>query len=486
MLCLAGVPLLGWWLTGLFDLDEGFYAAVVGEMNRRGEWITPFYNGQPWFEKPILLYWLAKPMVALLGDAVGPRLPSVLSAIGCYFLVAWYARRRVSEEAATWTVIVLSTSLIFVALGRLMMTDVPLVLAFSAAMFTFWDSLVGNPRWRLATAALLGVAVLAKGPVALILFALIAGWTFYRQPELRPNFRGQWLLGTLILVAVIATWYLPAYLANGDLFVQKFLIEQNIGRFTGGDQAHTIRAAWAYVLYIPVIFVGLFPWSIWLWKTWRERIHIAPTDITSSKGNFTAFLWAWAIIIFVFFSVSSAKLPHYVLPVFVPLSMLLGSYFGKRRTGEGNQNRTLVLAWAMVSAVTIAVNFGFLWWYQASGQEEAHTFARYIRDNSLRDVPRTVSVFQLPRRDKSLGTGKPKLQETSLPSFLLYLDSTVDEAESVDEVIKAGSHWLFTRRGRITPRVVADFQSEGKALVPAGPAGENYELYELKPLARKM
>jgi hypothetical protein len=132
------------------------------------------------------------------------------------------------------------------------------------------------------------------------------------------------------------------------------------------------------------------------------------------------------------------------------------------------------------------VNFGFLWWYQASGQEEAHTFARYIRDNSLRDVPRTVSVFQLPRRDKSLGTGTPKLQETSLPSFLLYLDSTVDEAESVDEVIKAGSHWLFTRRGRITPKVVADFQSAGKALVPAGPAGENYELYELKPLARKM
>src|SRR5262249_44035004 len=63
----ACLPLLGWWLTGLFDLDEGFYAAVTAEMNRRGEWITPYYNGQPWFEKPILLYWAAKPCVALFG-----------------------------------------------------------------------------------------------------------------------------------------------------------------------------------------------------------------------------------------------------------------------------------------------------------------------------------------------------------------------------------------------------------------------------------
>ena len=46
---LAILPLLGWWFYGLFDIDEGFYGAVVAEMNRRGEWITPFYNGKPWF-----------------------------------------------------------------------------------------------------------------------------------------------------------------------------------------------------------------------------------------------------------------------------------------------------------------------------------------------------------------------------------------------------------------------------------------------------
>ena len=490
MLCLAVVPLLGWWLTGLFDLDEGFYAAVVAEMNRRGEWVTPYYNGQPWFEKPILLYWLAKPMVAVFGDMVGPRLPSVLSAIGCYLLVAWYARRRMSEEAAAWSVAVLGSSIIFVALGRLMMTDMPLLLAFSGAMLAFWESLVGNPRWRLLTAALLGVAVLAKGPVALILFALIAGWTFYREKELRSRFRGQWLVGTLILAGVVATWYVPAYLANGDLFVQKFLIEQNVGRFTGGDKAHTIKAAWAYVLYIPVILVGMMPWSFWIWSAWRgarfattDQSNISASNVEGGMENqtqsFHRFLCAWAMIVFLFFSVSSAKLPHYVLPVFVPLAMLLGSHFARRWRLETPKSLALPIAWTL--AVAILVNGGILWWYQASGQAEAHAFARYIRDNSLHQVPRTVAVFQMSRREKSLGTGRPKLQETSLPSMLLYLDATVNEAETAQEVVEGKSHWLFTRKGRITPAVKTEFEGLGAKLNPIGPAGENFELYEITP-----
>jgi len=76
--------MVGWWTYGLFDLDEGFYASVTGSMIRHHEWITPLYNGKPWFEKPILMYWLAKPSVMLFGTEVGPRLPSVLCTIALY------------------------------------------------------------------------------------------------------------------------------------------------------------------------------------------------------------------------------------------------------------------------------------------------------------------------------------------------------------------------------------------------------------------
>src|SRR5580693_6722422 len=91
---LAILPLLGWWLYGLFDLDEGFYAAVVAEMNRRGEWITPYFNGHPWFEKPVLLYWVAKPCLALFGGEFGIRLPSILASLATYAIIAWFGKRR--------------------------------------------------------------------------------------------------------------------------------------------------------------------------------------------------------------------------------------------------------------------------------------------------------------------------------------------------------------------------------------------------------
>ncbi len=486
---------MGWWLTGLFDLDEGFYAAVVAEMNRRGEWVTPYYNGQPWFEKPILLYWLAKPCVALFGDMFGPRLPSVLSTIGCYLLVVGYCRRRISDDAATWSIFALSSSLVFVAVGRLMMTDMPLVLAFSAALMAFWESLKGERRWRILTAGLLGIAVLAKGPVALILFGLIAGWTYWREPSLRPAFRGHWLVGILALICVISVWYVPAYLANGKVFVDEFLIKQNIGRFTGGDAAHTIKAAWAYILYIPVIFVGMFPWSIWLWKAWPRR---SPSSFSASEtlnapeslsreneegGSgvenpaFLRYLASWAAIVFLFFTVSGAKLPHYVLPVFVPLAMLLGAYFSQKWPLQSVQRVAWPIAW--VTFVGVLANTGFLWWYAESGQQEAHAYARYIKENSLRKVPKSTAMFQMPRRSKALGTGKPKLQETSLPSFLLYIDGVVTQAETVAEVINAKDHWLFTRAGRITDAVQSEFLSSGKQLQLAGPIGFNFELYEI-------
>lgn len=477
-LLVALVPLLGWWLYGLFDLDEGFYAAVVGEMNRRGEWVTPYYNGQPWFEKPILLYWIAKPSVALFGNMIGPRLPSIVAAFGCYALVAWYARRRMSESAATVSVLVLASSLLFVAVGRLMMTDMLLVLAFSKALLLFWESLVGDRRWRLATAFLLGIAVLAKGPVALILFALIAGWTFWREPALRPSFKGQWLAGTAILAAVIASWYVPAYLASGDLFVQKFLVEQNLQRFTGGDAAHTIKAAWAYILYIPVLFVGMAPWSFSLKKAWPAR-RPSTAEAGEPGDAFRRYLAAWAAIIFLFFSISKAKLPHYILPVCVPIAMLIGDYLARKWGDLTPKKLAAPFAWTL--AVAILAQGGFMWWYEKSGQRQAHELAAYVRENSVLGVPETVAVFQLPRRSKDLGTGKPTLQETSLPSMLLYLDTTVKEAETVDQVVDAKVHWLFTRAKRITPAVKTEFRKRSIELQLVGPTEKDYELYEVKP-----
>ena len=464
---LSIVPLLGWNFTGLFDLDEGFYGAVVSEMNRRGEWITPFYNGHPWFEKPILLYWLAKPCVLIFGAQWGARLPSVLTTLGLYAICAWFASRNLAKYSKTTVVSILSTSLLVVALGRLMMTDAPLNLALTAAFLTFWESLVGNHRWRIVTAACLGVAVLAKGPVALLLFVPIAGYTFWKEPELRPNFKGSWLVGTLVLAAVISTWYVPAYLINGQMFVQKFLVEQNLGRFSGGDEAHTIGIA-GLPIYFFVLLLGLFPTSLFIWKAWPRRQTSAPVE---------RYLAVWAAVIFVFFSLSGAKLIHYVLPVAPPLALLLGHHIAKQTSTKTWVN--LFLDYRYTLLVLGILGGAQTWWYGESGQQEAHYLARKI------PVSAKVSLFRLSRQNEDRGTGSTQLRETSLPSLMMVLNRTTVDTDSLAEAIH-GQEFVFTRTGRLNNLVKQigasnDFSVQGMpaARLRMFAHGKNFEIYQV-------
>lgn len=466
------LPLLGWWTTGLMDLDEGFYGAIVAEMNRRGEWITPYFNGHPWFEKPILLYWLAKPCMLLFGPIVGPRLPSVLLTVAIYAVVAWFARRRLNDAVAQMTVLILASSLLFVAVGRMMMTDVPLVFCLTVAFLTFWESLRGPSRWRWVTAVALGGGVLAKGPVALILFGLVIGWMYARHRELRPAFRGSWPTSLLLLGLTIATWYVPAYLANGQVFVQKFLVEQNLNRFTGGDAAHTLGLA-SLPFFIPILLLGMFPWSLWIPKVFLRR--------DSDDPALRSYLVTWSVVVFVFFSLSGAKLVHYILPMFPPMAMLIAAQL---------QAKT---AWPRAVAWTCAMaciaNVGFVLWDRSSGEAEAHELAREVHDLAGQDA---VAVYEMNRREASLGTGTLDLKETSLPSLLLYLDRTVIEADDddpapgvakfADLVRHPGPVWIVTRVGRIGPSEVDEAAAQGRFLeeVRGDWSGEHFRLYRLR------
>ncbi len=466
----AILPLLGWWLYGLFDIDEGFYGAVVAEMNRRGEWITPYYNGHPWFEKPILLYWVAKPFMLLFGDIVGPRLPSVLATIATYALVAWFARRRWDDHTARWCVLVTASSLFVVACGRMMMTDALLAFCFAGAFIFFWESLEGDGRWRVLSAFFLGLSVLAKGPVGLLLFVPIVAWTFWREKELRPSFRGAWLLGLLVFTLTVASWYVPAYLVNGQEFVQKFLIEQNLNRFTGGDAAHTLPFLAGLPMYFIVLLLGMAPWSFYLWKARpgeADPLH--------------RYLWVWMLVPFVFFTISKAKLPHYVLPCAVPLALIVGSYLGRRTADE--PPRLGVFRMPLVTSLVVAViaNVGFVLYYNQS-HAEVHRLAYYVRDNAGPDDD--VAAYQMPKREKSLGTGKLTIQETAHPSLAMYLDRVVREPDDIPALLAdPRGQWVLTRSDRISPADVEAVHHAGRELKQVS-TREKQDFYRLFYLSR--
>lgn len=435
----AMLPFLGWWQYGLFDLDEGYYGAVVAEMNRRHEWVTPYFNGHPWFEKPILLYWATKPCLALLGDAIGPRLPSVLATLLTIFLIGRFAQKHFSPYTAQLAVLIMSGSVLPVALGRLMMCDPLLVLCLTGGFMAFWTSLESRPTlYRGISGICVGLAVLAKGPVSLILFPLVIGWFYWREPDLRQKFRGGWLAFSAAAILAIATWYVPVYLANPNGFVKDFLIDQNLKRFTGGDDAHNAGLI-GLPLYALVLLVGMFPWAIYAMRNWPRKGVGSPI---------TRYLAAWAGVIFLFFTVSGTKLPHYVLPCCPPLALLAADFLAKR-----SESQKLKKIWELtgpvtaVLLVTLLAQFGFSIWYRMSGHDEVHRLAAYIKSQPEKDL----AVYQMPRRDRDLGTLKPKIQETSHPSLLMYLNRTVTEAETMNELYRAPHPlWVITRSDRIT------------------------------------
>ena len=483
----AVLPLMGFWLTGLFDLDEGFYAAVVGEMNRRGEWITPFYNGAPWFEKPILLYWVSKPCVLLFGEMWGPRMPSILSAISVYFLIFWAVNKRYGQLAASYSVLFLSGSLLMIGVSRMMLADGLLGVSLVAAMLFYFESLEtpGKNRWLVGL--FLGLTVLAKGPVGILLFIIVSVFTIWLMPSLRKGYRGGWAVAFVAMSLVIASWYWPVYQANGQVFVQKFLIEQNIGRFTGGDKAHTDTFLRGFLLYLGIMLIGAAPW---IYKLPNALKTIKPEDY------FLKFCAIWGLSILGFFTISSAKLPHYILPSLPPLAILVGVMVARNRTKAGAMGVSLKLlrgpiVWSVLMCAIANLGFGVYYFgakIDAFGikteieglHSEVHGLAKEARTMNL-----DVAAFQLPRREKALGTGGTKLQETSHPTLAFYLGRPFIAAETIEDLTHPHKEILvITRQNRVTPKIAKSLSDLGYALSPINTLTKqkNYRLFRLMPL----
>src|SRR4051812_26413536 len=145
-------------------------------MAQSGDWVTPRLWGQPWFEKPVLLYWMSGAAFRLgLGPDVAPRLPVALMGAGFLAFFWWILRREVGCRPAWFATLILGSSVAWLGYSQAGVPDVPLTAAFSAAMLLALPWIHRRDERLLpAAAAMLGLAVLAKGLVPLALAAPLA------------------------------------------------------------------------------------------------------------------------------------------------------------------------------------------------------------------------------------------------------------------------------------------------------------------------
>ena len=363
----GGLVLCGWLVIYILPLgqrplimpDETRYAEIPREMLSTGDWVVPRLAGLRYFEKPPLGYWVNTTSISLLGEhEFAVRLPSAVAA-GLTALLVFGFARTVSRCAKTgiFAAAVYLTFVEVYLVGTFNVLDNLLTLFLTAAIIAFHRAVVSrDARFALLAGMAAGGAFLTKGFLGFAIPALVlTPWLLWERRFLRSLPHA--FLAVLAAIAISAPWAVLIHLQEGD-FWSYFFWEEHIRRFLGEDAQHPEPLLY-FVVLLPLL---AFPWLCLFPAAFSgQRTRLS----SSRRRSEWRLIWTWAVLPFVFFSLSRGKLMTYILPCFPALAVFVAagvsSYLasGKRRLVLGGilANSAIVL---LVIAGLAAIGAG-LW-----------------------------------------------------------------------------------------------------------------------------
>lgn len=299
----------------LFDVDEGAFAEASRHMLASGDWLHTMLLGEDRFDKPILVYWLQAASLAVFGvNEFAVRLPSAVAVVLACAYFGRLAAARLGDQVGWRAAFILGTCPGLLLIGRASTADGllnALLIATALCLMGFIETgRTGPLRWAYLWCSL---GLLTKGPVAVLVpGAALVIWSLTTDRLQTAWAAVRHLWGWLILLAVAAPWYAYAYWRHGQAFLDGFILRHNVERFTGTLEGH--GGSWGY--YAVLLPLMVLPWTPLLLKVlasarwrWSEPLH--------------RFLLVWVGFVFVFFSLSGTKLPHYILYCLPPLCLLM-------------------------------------------------------------------------------------------------------------------------------------------------------------------
>ncbi len=343
-------------------------------MIEHGNYIVPYFDNQLRLDKPPLTYWAQVASYHIFGENdFAARFPSAIAAALTAILVFAWGRRIGGEKLGWWAAIIFTLSLQTFVHAKAAVADMWLVLFMTLAHWAGYElfqrstldqgAAVSRPLWAIWRSPFLvfylalALGFLAKGPIAwtpLLTVAVVIIYT--RDWQLLRRFK--FVVGILLTLLTVALWGIPALIQTHGEFFSIGIGRHVIGRSLTTMEGHGASSLGVYVLLLPfyfvTVFASFFPWSIklpWLIrKLWQNKE--TGVDAPGYSGSLLdSYLLSGIAVIFVIFTLVSTKLPHYTLPAFPLLALLLARHWNQ---GAAVESRRSVFA-------TIAVAIACVW-----------------------------------------------------------------------------------------------------------------------------
>ncbi len=338
--------ILGTWILPLIDRDEPRFAEASREMIERGDYVVPYFNNHLRLDKPPLTYWAQVACYHIFGENdFAARFPSAVAAalVAVSILIRG---SRIGGKRVGWRAAIIFTLCLQTFIhAKAAVADMWLVLFVSTAHWSGLELLrdgltnASHPKsnsgdlrerkvrhplsyWWCFFYISLALGFLAKGPIAWVPL-LTVGSTIFYAPNLQLGRRFKFVRGILLMLAIVAIWGIPALIRTHGEFFTIGIGRHVVGRSFATMEGHGGSSLWMYLLLLPFYFVtvfgSFFPWSIKLpslmKRLWRDR------------DNIDNYLLSGTAIIFIIFSLIKTKLPHYILPAFSLLALLLARHW---------------------------------------------------------------------------------------------------------------------------------------------------------------
>jgi 4-amino-4-deoxy-L-arabinose transferase-like glycosyltransferase len=380
--------ILGTWTLPLIDRDEPRFAEASREMIERGNYIVPYFNNQLRLDKPPLAYWAQVSSYHIFGENdFAARFPSAIAASFTALVIFGWGRRIGGEKVGWWAAIIFTLSLQTFVHAKAAVADMWLVLFVTLAnwagyqLLAFSRSVEGPsgaaastlqpfnastahfamPWWWLTFYFSLALGFLAKGPIAWAPLLTVAAVIIYTRDW---SVLGclKFVRGILLTLIVVALWGVPALIQTQGEFFSVGIGRHVIGRSLATMEGHGAGSLGTYLLLLPfyfvTMFISFFPWSIklpWLVrKLWQNRS--AGVDAAGYSGTLIdTYLITGIAIVFIIFTFVSTKLPHYTLPAFPLLALLLARHWQPATTEGGRSSFSGIAITAACVLIGIAV-----------------------------------------------------------------------------------------------------------------------------------